>query len=212
MKVNEHIAIRYDAIVLVPYRPEHVETYHQWMSDPELRELTASEPLTLEEEYGMQRKWQLDEDKLTFIILCRENTSSGSETSHSTVEDVKNYPMIGDVNLFFKGSRLDDDFEVEVEIMIAESDYRRRGIASQALQMIMSFATTFSSPPLLPVRLNHFVVRIGSKNVASINMFEKLGFAVTKHVAVFDEVEMRLKDGGEKVSEKWITGDIVDYP
>lgn len=25
------------------------------MTDPELRELTASEPLTLEEEYGMQR-------------------------------------------------------------------------------------------------------------------------------------------------------------
>ena len=29
--------------------------YHEWMSDVELRELTASEPLTLQEEYDMQR-------------------------------------------------------------------------------------------------------------------------------------------------------------
>jgi hypothetical protein len=28
-------------------------------------------------------------------------------------------PMIGDVNLFLKGSSKDEDFEIEVEIMIA---------------------------------------------------------------------------------------------
>ena len=32
------------------------------MQDPELQEQTASEPLTLEEEYDMQRKWAEDED------------------------------------------------------------------------------------------------------------------------------------------------------
>lgn len=30
------------------------QIYHQWMSSPELLRLTASEPLTLEEEYDMQ--------------------------------------------------------------------------------------------------------------------------------------------------------------
>lgn len=46
--------IRGDKVVLVPYREEHVEKYHQWMSDPRLLQLTASEPLTLAEEYEMQ--------------------------------------------------------------------------------------------------------------------------------------------------------------
>ena len=32
------------------------------MLDPELRELTASEPLSLEEEHDMQRKWAEDSD------------------------------------------------------------------------------------------------------------------------------------------------------
>lgn len=31
------------------------ETYHEWMKSPELLELTASEPLSLEEEIDMQR-------------------------------------------------------------------------------------------------------------------------------------------------------------
>lgn len=32
------------------------------MKSPELQELTASEPLSLEEEYQMQKRWREDED------------------------------------------------------------------------------------------------------------------------------------------------------
>lgn len=36
--------------------------YHEWMKSPELQQLTASEPLTLEQEYDMQRSWREDSD------------------------------------------------------------------------------------------------------------------------------------------------------
>ena len=80
MKVNETTVLVGAKVVLVPYRPEHVpvcvcflfqirpenrehtnlfifsvQKYHEWMCNEELRQLTASEPLTLEEEYAMQR-------------------------------------------------------------------------------------------------------------------------------------------------------------
>ncbi|KAI5981951.1 GNAT domain-containing protein [Pisolithus albus] len=191
--------IRGDKVVLVPYREEHVEKYHQWMSDPRLLRLTASEPLTLAEEYEMQKKWRDDPDKLTFIILAVEK-----EGALSTC------PMVGDVNLFLKGHPSDEDFEAEVEIMIAESDYRRRGIALEALRLLLSYATgspsTFMCPPLLqsvppppkplPIPPQSLVVRVSQDNRPSISLFEKLQFSVVRLVRVFDEVEMRFVGGG----------------
>lgn len=56
--------------------------------------------------------------ELTFIVLARplEPTPSGVEITN---EDIRVLPMIGDVNLFFKNSRQDPEFEVECEVMIA---------------------------------------------------------------------------------------------
>ena len=42
------------------------------MENEEIRELTASLPLTIEEEYEMQQTWLNDKDKCTFIILSKE--------------------------------------------------------------------------------------------------------------------------------------------
>jgi hypothetical protein len=39
------------------------------------------------------------------------------------------------------------------------------------------------------------VVRIGEKNEASVRLFEKLGFRITRYVEVFGEVEMRYGGG-----------------
>ena len=38
--------------------------YHSWMQSEELREQTASERLTLQEEYEMQQKWISDDDSM----------------------------------------------------------------------------------------------------------------------------------------------------
>ncbi|RKP16196.1 hypothetical protein ROZALSC1DRAFT_17884, partial [Rozella allomycis CSF55] len=65
-------------VILVPYEKRHVGKYHLWMKNPDLQELTCSEPLTLEEEYAMQKSWREDVDsnislklykELTFIVL-----------------------------------------------------------------------------------------------------------------------------------------------
>ncbi|XP_032473922.1 N-acetyltransferase 9 isoform X5 [Phocoena sinus] len=63
MRLNQNILLLGKKVVLVPYTPEHVPRYHEWMKSEELRRLTASEPLTLEQEYVMQCSWQEDADK-----------------------------------------------------------------------------------------------------------------------------------------------------
>ncbi|KAI0668745.1 acyl-CoA N-acyltransferase [Trametes maxima] len=196
MRANAKTVIVHPDVILVPYRIEHVAKYHEWMTSAELRELTASEPLTLEEEYEMQRKWQTDEDKLTFIVLSG-TSSDVQERTKLTPETLSALPMIGDVNLFYKGSPGEEDFEVEAEIMIAEPAYRRRGLAHTALQLMLSYATDPSSPSPLPVPKDRLVARIGDKNEPSIRLFEKLGFSITKRVAVFEEVELRYTGANE---------------
>ncbi|MEE6523519.1 hypothetical protein FKM82_022460 [Ascaphus truei] len=58
MRVNENTVLRGQQVQLVPYEPHHVPRYHEWMKSEELQRLTASEPLTLEQEYGMQGSWE----------------------------------------------------------------------------------------------------------------------------------------------------------
>lgn len=154
--------------------------------------------------------------------------------------------MVGDVNLFLKGipphlrdpSTLkvnqsiygdedkveDDEFEAELEIMIAgmrlfrnfprhtrqlfplglpEPAYRRKGLAYEALQLMISYATSPPSPssfatypPQLPIPRSSLVARITDTNMPSIKLFERVGLKVVKRVAVFQEVEMRWDQGG----------------
>lgn len=149
--------------------------------------------------------------------------------------------MIGDVNLFFTGAipslehggmtdENDAEFTAELEIMIAgtrverlapfpniptpEKSYRKKGLALEALQLLLEYATgvprhkfPYSKPMTqvlgtepqaqvqclpTPVPLPSLLTRISSSNIPSIRLFQKLGFVIVKTVEVFDEVEMRL--------------------
>ncbi|XP_026726354.1 N-acetyltransferase 9 isoform X2 [Trichoplusia ni] len=62
MKLNSNTKIVGRNVILVPYREYHVPRYHEWMKSEDLQKLTASEPLTLEEEYDMQKSWCEDDD------------------------------------------------------------------------------------------------------------------------------------------------------
>ncbi|KAJ3888477.1 GNAT domain-containing protein [Lentinula edodes] len=207
MLCNKHTVLVGKKVLLVPYRIEHVAKYHAWMENEELRTLTASEPLTLDQEYEMQQKWQMDEDKLTFIILAREGDAFIPDTVNPTDSQVSSLPMVGDVNIFFSGTPLsvsesansppfDDgqEFTAEAEIMIAEPLYRRRGYAQEALRLMFQYVTETHQ---VPVKMPHsipptsLITRISDKNTPSIKLFERLGFRITKHVEVFEEVELR---------------------
>jgi RimJ/RimL family protein N-acetyltransferase len=155
MRLNETVAIVTNRLTLVAYRREHVPRYHEWMQNAELRQLTASDELTLEEEFDNQRSWHLDENKLTFIVLL-SSTDTSSEAS-----------MIGDVNLHING--MYDAGVGEIEIMIADTEMRGRGLAKEALCAMMQFAAQ-------RLHVTKFIAKIKQHNVASRRLFESLGF------------------------------------
>ncbi|KAL7750383.1 N-acetyltransferase 9 [Sorochytrium milnesiophthora] len=112
MKINHNTALRLGKLSLLPYLAAHVDTYHRWMQSHELQELTASEPLTLEEEYAMQQSWARDENKCTFILHSRD-----MPLNYEAPDSLKQYGgMIGDVNLFLDA---EDATIAELELMIA---------------------------------------------------------------------------------------------
>lgn len=91
--------------------------------------------------------------------------------------------------------------------------YRRRGYAQEALRLMFQYVTGcptahFIQNPRVkmsqreethqvPVKMPHsipptsLIARISDKNTPSIKLFERLGFQITKHVEVFEEVELR---------------------
>lgn len=93
-------------VSLVPYDALHVSKYHEWMQDEWIRgtpvthfpcsplhasptpftasEMTASEPLSLPEEYDMQQSWREDAAKCTFIVLDRSLASSDTNPDGGT--------------------------------------------------------------------------------------------------------------------------------
>ena len=76
MKANWSTRVVGRKVILVPYTASHVEKYHGWMSRLDLQQLTGSEPLSLEEEFKMQKTWKDDDDKCTFIILHKVSNPS----------------------------------------------------------------------------------------------------------------------------------------
>lgn len=196
MKQNYNIAIVGEHCVLVPYRPEHVPTYHGWMQDPDLLEATASEALSLDQEYKMQQTWRDDETKCTFIVLARELLPIAQQEDiqlllHGNNATGMNRPalqqmtmpadfiqnslgaMVGDVNFFLSDEEdepEDDDkdnkrtnridvplpqhpeshspySQAELEIMIAVSEYRRKGMGREALLLMMMYGVMGTCDP-----------------------------------------------------------------
>ncbi|XP_072935710.1 alpha/beta-tubulin-N-acetyltransferase 9 [Epargyreus clarus] len=182
MKINANIKIIGQNVILVPYRECHVSKYHKWMTSEELLKLTGSEPLTLDQEYDMQRKWREDDDKCTFIILDKAKFDITNDEIGS---------MIGDTNIFIIDKNLDHPIG-EIEIMIAEESARGKKFGWEAVILMMLYGIKY-------INLCSYEAKILLSNTISIKMFEKLGFTKTSISSVFEEVTME-----KNISEDWV--------
>ncbi|XP_078510599.1 alpha/beta-tubulin-N-acetyltransferase 9 isoform X1 [Lissotriton helveticus] len=213
MKINQDTLLQGHLATLVPYSPEHVPRYHEWMKSEELQRLTASEPLTLEQEFEMQRSWRDDNDKCTFIVL------DGKKWSDTACADED--CMVGDVNLFLTNP--EDPTLGEIEVMIAavfillnvrssflsrfylptllESSYRGKGFGKEATLLMLRYGVT-------SLGISKFEAKIGQENVASIALFQKLRFQEVSVSSVFQEVTFRLIMTAQE--QQWLLGQ-TDY-
>jgi RimJ/RimL family protein N-acetyltransferase len=172
---NDTACVRGKRVVLVPYLPQHVPRYHEWMSDPTLQKLTCSEPLTFDEEVVNQVEWLKSDDKLTFIILM-----AGTDADNGN--GMRRLEMLGDCNCFIDPR----DTEVaEVEVSLSEVAYRQLAVAQEVTQLLMTYVAK-------EVKRRTFEAKILTENAASIALFrDKLGFAFHRELKVFDESHFR---------------------
>ncbi|XP_076764620.1 N-acetyltransferase 9-like protein [Xylocopa sonorina] len=196
MKDNEFTKIIGTNVILVPYKKKHVKRlvsftsyrlstlvcmdtnirhflnlsrYHEWMKSAELRYLTGSEALTLEEEFQMQQQWHQDQDKCTFIILEK---SVFAETG----DEIE--AMIGDTNLFF--NELDQPNSAEIEIMIANVASRGKKRGWEAIILMLLYGID-------KLNVTKYIAKTKFDNEKSIQMLQKLKFHEIERSQIFQE-------------------------
>lgn len=176
MRLNEHLKLVGPHVILVPYEAKHVEKYHRWMQNEELQQLTASEPLTLEQEYAMQKSWREDDDKCTFLILEKS-------VYEKTCDEIE--ALIGDTNIFLLEADDDEDGvdlkTGEIEIMIAEQPARGKRYGWESTLLMLAFGAK-------KLNLRRYRAITKDSNAKAIGMFTKMGFKEVKRVPVFQEV------------------------
>ncbi|KAG7390167.1 N-acetyltransferase 9 [Phytophthora pseudosyringae] len=165
--------------------------------------MTASEPLSIEEEFEMQKSWREDAEKCTFIVLAA--AEGDGKPGASYVDESAIGRMAGDVNLFFND--YDDPHACEMEIMIAQDKYRRKGFAEEAVKLMMAYATS-------KLNVTRFICKIIETNNASIQLFEKLGYVKYNYVAAFKQVEMELvtKDKHAELVDAVLKSAVIHSP
>lgn len=178
----------------------------------DIQEATASEPLSLDEEYSMQESWRQDSDKLTFIACLPTDPYSDQTDIKPGLLDSPDH-MIGDVNLFLSAADEDPEGCIgELELMIAPTSQRRHGYGRATILTFLKYVQRHL-PEILDeyakkekvgkMALLQLKVKIGGKNVNSIKLFESIGFIkVGQSANYFGEFELVLEGflGEERTS------------
>jgi RimJ/RimL family protein N-acetyltransferase len=188
----------------------------------EIREATASERLTLDEEYSMQQSWRRDGDKLTFIVCVHPpawDRSSDPKAPIIAERDDTPDTMVGDINLFLFEEAADDPEDGafvpdrgfhgkkqlvgEVELMIARKEYQGQGIGRAAVLLFLWYVVVQREEIIAAHRgtedfegvLRQLRVKIHHTNTRSIRLFESLLFKKkSEKPNYFGEIELVLDD------------------
>ncbi|KAH7165724.1 GNAT domain-containing protein [Dactylonectria macrodidyma] len=198
MKINETTAIATSKALLVPYEAHHVRQYHSWMQDPGIQEATASEPMTLEEEYENQQSWRSSSDKLTFIVCAPPTEEASQLVVKARVADADDN-MRGDINFFLYPYEGDDDEDAEqgwctgeVDVMIASPAHRGKGFGRAVVCALLVYLRAHIDGILGEysegATLKGLMVKIKETNAGSRALFQKLGFVQKGEVNYFGEV------------------------
>jgi methionyl-tRNA synthetase len=202
------------------------------MDMQKIQEATASEPMSLDEEYENQASWRQASDKLTFIVCKPSNLGAHVVQARTADADAR---MVGDINFFLhpyegdeeEGSGEDQSrwLTGEVDVMIAEYDCRGKGMGKASVCALLvyiqrhldaildefassqdSAAATAATPP----ELKDLMVKIKEGNFESRALFGKLGFEQRSEVNYFGEVTMGL-DMAALAGQAWWEAASVDY-
>lgn len=157
-----------ERVILTGFREAMYEKYFEWFQDEEIRRETSTDGLTKEEVAGLQEIWS-QPNVYSFIICNKDNY----------IHDSPDKSMIGDINIFIQ------DSIGEINIMIAEKSFRRKGIASEVLAFIINFSKT-------QLHLLQLIAKINSNNTSSIKLFQKFNFSESARIEDFDEVHLAL--------------------
>ncbi|KAI3630620.1 hypothetical protein MIR68_012055 [Amoeboaphelidium protococcarum] len=103
--------------------------------------------------------------------------------------------MIGDVNIFLHKEQRDEGSDTndsnqeeqvgEIEIMIAESAARKRGIGRLCVKMMLLYAWR-------NLQVKRVMAKVGENNVGSLALFRNLGFTQCSYSKVFKEYTFEL--------------------
>ncbi|RSL85390.1 hypothetical protein CEP51_003337 [Fusarium floridanum] len=185
------------------------------MQDPDIQEATASEPMTLAEEYENQQSWRTSSDKLTFIVCAPlEEATSVIKAGTADADEL----MRGDINFFLHTYEANEEEEAiaqeqnwltgEVDVMIASPSHRGRGIGRAAVQALLTYLRRHMSEMLAEYgggELKGLMVKIKESNKGSRALFDKMGFVQRGGVNYFGEVVMvkGWDDGVEEEKEEY---------
>lgn len=90
--------------------------------------------------------------------------------------------MAGDINGFIYPAEDSDDINekyLEISVMIAEKKFRERGLAREAVSLIILYVN-------IKLSVTNFIAKINSDNSTSISLFKKLYFIKQKFNKLFN--------------------------